>query len=64
MGKEREENILNGIIGMVYPVQILAMLGHSSSGKTSLLNVLGGRMDAKFEGQWESMESPLLNQWK
>ncbi|GLJ16215.1 hypothetical protein SUGI_0271500 [Cryptomeria japonica] len=64
LGKAREKNILNGITGMVCPGEILAMLGHSGSGKTSLLNVLGGRVDAKFEGVVRINGKPFIKSMK
>ncbi|KAH9331658.1 hypothetical protein KI387_003766 [Taxus chinensis] len=65
--KERntsENIILNGISGMVCPGEILAILGHSGSGKTSLLNVLGGRVDAKLSGTVRINGKPFVKPMK
>ncbi|XP_044510446.1 ABC transporter G family member 25-like isoform X2 [Mangifera indica] len=40
----QERTILNGITGMVSPGEILAVLGPSGGGKSTLLNVLAGRL--------------------
>ena len=42
--ERREKEILHGITGAVFPGEVLAMLGPSGGGKTSFLNVLGGRV--------------------
>ncbi|CAI5481441.1 unnamed protein product [Closterium sp. Yama58-4] len=39
----REKEILHGISGSVAPGEVLAMMGPSGGGKTTFLNVLGGR---------------------
>ncbi|KAE8721104.1 ABC transporter G family member 22 [Hibiscus syriacus] len=36
--------ILHGITGLVHPGEVLALMGPSGGGKTTLLNLLGGRM--------------------
>ena len=49
------KQILNGISGYVKPGQMAAVMGASGSGKTSLLNVIAGRLGltpgAKQKGQ-------------
>ncbi|KAJ4954216.1 hypothetical protein NE237_031048 [Protea cynaroides] len=39
-----EKYILHGITGSVQPGEVLALMGPSGGGKTTLLNVLGGRL--------------------
>ncbi|GAA0153543.1 ATP-binding cassette [Lithospermum erythrorhizon] len=39
-----EKDILNGITGSVDPGEVLALMGPSVSGKTTLLSLLGGRV--------------------
>lgn len=41
---EEEKYILHGITGSVHPGEILALMGPSGGGKTTLLNVLSGRI--------------------
>lgn len=39
-----EKYILNGITGSVHPGEVLALMGPSGGGKTSLLSLLSGRV--------------------
>lgn len=45
---EEGKYILHGITGSVRPGEILALMGPSGGGKTTLLNILSGR--TKFNG--------------
>lgn len=44
------KHILKGVSGCVKPGQLLAILGPSGAGKTSLLNLLAGRIQGKTGG--------------
>lgn len=46
MGKERK-NILNDISGSMKGGEVCALMGPSGAGKTSLLNVLAGRVRSR-----------------
>lgn len=41
---EKEKYVLHGITGSVRPGEILALMGPSGGGKTTLLNILSGRI--------------------
>ncbi|KAI3818338.1 hypothetical protein L1987_12143 [Smallanthus sonchifolius] len=46
----RTRTVLNGVSGVVRPGELLAMLGPSGGGKTTLLTALGGRLAGKISG--------------
>lgn len=44
MNSEGEKYILHGVSGSATPGELLAMIGPSGGGKTTLLNLLSGRL--------------------
>jgi len=44
------KHILHGITGSVDPGEVLALMGPSGGGKTTLLNLLSGRVDTRDHG--------------
>ena len=45
-----EKHILHGINGTVNPLEVLALMGPSGSGKNMLLSLLGGRVTDANQG--------------
>eukprot|EP00761_Pharyngomonas_kirbyi_P000215 gb/GECH01000215.1/.p1 GENE.gb/GECH01000215.1/~~gb/GECH01000215.1/.p1 ORF type:complete len:655 (+),score=141.50 gb/GECH01000215.1/:1-1965(+) len=45
IAESEKRNILNGVSGRVRPGELVAIVGASGSGKTSLLNILSGQMN-------------------
>ena len=41
----KKKKILNNVTGFARPKEMVAIMGASGSGKTSLLNILGQRLD-------------------
>lgn len=50
-GKSGEKDILKGISGIVASGQILAIIGSSGAGKTSLLDTLVGKVRRRISGK-------------
>lgn len=62
--KAEDKEILKGISGMVVPGEMLALLGPSGGGKTTLLTALGGRLGGNLSGTTTYNGKPFTNAMK
>lgn len=58
-----EKYILHGITGSVHPGEVLALMGPSGGGKTTLLNLLSGRVKSN-SGTITYNDQPYANSLK
>uniref|UniRef100_A0A1I7WZK4 ABC transporter domain-containing protein n=1 Tax=Heterorhabditis bacteriophora TaxID=37862 RepID=A0A1I7WZK4_HETBA len=58
MYKFRKKQVLNSVFGAAHPGKVLAIMGASGAGKTSLLNILAQRNTGALEVRGSMKTSP------
>lgn len=62
-GPSTPKYIIKGVTGSVYPGEVLALMGPSGGGKTTLLNLLSGRVNIKGHGGCITYNDQPYSKW-